>query len=260
MVTKNSRTQGKIVKSLVAGAFLLAPLAAWAAAPSSPTVQARAPAATAKDIDALLAKWNKPGMPGAAVAVIHNGKIVYKRGVGMADIEREVPITPTTPFHVASVSKQFTAFAIHLLAQDGKLSLDDDIRKHLPELHDFGKTITIRHLINHTSGLRDQWNLLAMAGWRLEDVITEDDIFRLIRRQRALNFEPGHEFAYSNTGYTLLALIVKRVSGQPLPAFAKERMFRPLGMVNTHFHDNYGTLVKGRALSYGRSTAGDFYE
>jgi CubicO group peptidase (beta-lactamase class C family) len=214
--------------------------------------------APSQQVDQLLSKWDKPGMPGAAVAVIQDGKVVYRRGVGMANIEHDSPIKPATRFHVASVSKQFTAFAIHLLAQDGKLSLDDDIRKYLPEMRDFGQPITINHLIHHTSGLRDQWNLLGMAGWRPQDLITEDDIFRMVQRQQSLNFAPGKEFAYSNTGYTLLAIIVKRVSGKALPAFAQERIFAPLGMTSTHFHDNYGTLVKGRAMSYHPAPSGGY--
>jgi CubicO group peptidase (beta-lactamase class C family) len=174
----------------------------------------------------------------------------------MADVERGSTNKPTTVFHIASVSKQFTAFAVHLLAQDGKLSLDDDIRKYLPELNDFGKTITIRHLLYHTSGLRDQWNLLTLAGWRLEDVITEQDILSLLWRQKELNFSPGDEFLYCNSGYTLLGVIVKRVSGESLPAFTKRRIFEPLGMHNTHFHDNYGVLVKDRASSYALQADG----
>ncbi len=203
-----------------------------------------------EQIDALFAHWNRKDIPGCAVGVIQDGKLVYRRGFGMADLEHDSPILPTTPFHVASMSKQFTAFAIHLLAQDGKLSLNDDIRKYLPELHDFGHTITISHLLHHTSGLRDQWGLLGLAGWRLDDVITEDDILGLLARQTALNFVPGKEELYSNTGYTLLGMIVKRVSGKPLPVFAQERIFAPLGMSHTQFHDTYGTLVQGRALSY----------
>ncbi len=211
-----------------------------------------------KKIDALFAAWNKPTSPGAALAVIKDGKIVRSAGYGMADIERAAPIQPSTPFHVASVSKQFTAFAIHLLAQDGKLGLDDDIRRHLPEMHDFGTPITIRQLIHHTSGLRDQWALLGLAGWRLDDVITEADVMRLVTAQKTLNFAPGTEHLYCNTGYTLLGVIVKRVSGKSLPAFAKERIFEPLGMKNTHFHDNYQALVNGRASSYQTGPGGGF--
>src|SRR5471030_689477 len=195
--------------------------------------QADAPAAAIEavppqqQVDALFAKWNKKDSPGCAVAVIEDGKLIYERGFGMADLEHDAPILPTTPFHVASMSKQFTAFAIHLLAHDGKLSLDDDIHKYLPELHNFGQAITIRHLLHHTSGLRDQWGLLGLAGWRRDDVITEDDIFGLLVRQTALNFAPGMEELYSNTGYTLLGMIVKRVSGEPLTVFAQKRIFGP---------------------------------
>jgi uncharacterized protein (TIGR03067 family) len=185
--------------------------------------------------DRLFAAWDKPGSPGGALAVVQDGKVVYRRGYGTANLEYGIPITPATIFEVASVSKQFTAFTVQLLAQEHRLSLDDDVRKYLPELHDFGKTITIRHLLHHTSGLRDQSNLLRLAGWRSEDVITEQDVFNLVWRQEELNFEPGAEYLYSNTGYTLLGLIVKRISGRSLNVFCQERMFQPLGMKNTHF-------------------------
>ena len=174
--------------------------------------------------DAIFAQWAKPGTAGCALGVLKDGKPLYVQGYGRADIEHSVPITAGTVFHIASLSKQFTAFAIDLLEQEGRLSLDDDIRKYLPELHDFNRTITIRDLLHHTSGLRDQWNLLAMAGWRLEDVITQEDVVNLIWRQRELNFHPNDEFLYSNTGYTLLGLIVQRVSGKPLREFTDERI------------------------------------
>jgi CubicO group peptidase (beta-lactamase class C family) len=211
-----------------------------------------------QDVDRLFAKWNKPDSPGAVIAIIKDGAIIYSRGYGMANLDYGMPNTPSTVFHLASVSKQFTAFAIYLSAQDGKLSLDDDIRKYLPELHDFGKRITIRHLLHHTSGLRDQWNLLALAGWRLEDVIRAEDVLDLIWRQKELNFDPGSAYLYSNTGYTLLGLIVERVSGKPLSEFAQERIFRPLGMAHTHFQNGYGTIVKDRAYSYERTGHGGY--
>lgn len=184
--------------------------------------------------------------------------MVLRKGYGMADVEHAAPNTPATEYHVASMSKQFTAFAIHLLEQDGKLSLNDDVRKYLPELPDYGKTITLRHLLQHTSGLRDQWNLLLMAGWRLEDVITDADVFNIIRSQHSLNFQPGQEHVYSNSGYTLLAMVVQRASGKSLPAFAKERIFDPLGMKHTFFHEQYGALVPGRALSYAPTSDGGY--
>jgi len=207
--------------------------------------------------DSLFAEWNKPGSPGAAVGVVHGGKLIYAKGFGEADIETGAPITPQTIFHVASLSKQFSAYAIVLLAQDGKLALDDDIRKYIPEVPDFGKTITIRHLIHHTSGLRDQWNLLAMAGWRLDDVITKEQIFNLLKRQQALNFEPGAEFSYCNTGYTLLAEVVARVGKQPFGEWMQQRLFKPLGMNNTLFYEDHERIVKGRAYSFYKAPQGD---
>jgi CubicO group peptidase (beta-lactamase class C family) len=209
-----------------------------------------------KKVDQLFATWDKTESPGAAIAVIKEGAVVYKRGYGSANLEYNVPITHQTVFHVASVSKQFTAFAIVLLANQGKLSLDDDIRKHLPEVPDFGKKITIRHLIHHTSGLRDQWTLLGMAGWRLDDVITKEHIMKMVRHQKELNFDPGAENLYSNTGYTLLAVIVERVSGQSFRDYTEANIFKPLGMTNTHFHDDHERIVKNRAYSYSSTGAG----
>ena len=137
------------------------------------------------------------------------------RGYGAANLEYDIPITPSSVFHVASISKQFTAMAVALLAADGGLSWDDDIRRYVPEVPDFGDQVTLCHLANHTSGLRDQWSLLRMAGWRWEeDVVKTRDVLDVLSRQRALNFPPGTEFLYSNTGYTLLAIVVERVSGQ----------------------------------------------
>jgi CubicO group peptidase (beta-lactamase class C family) len=201
-------------------------------------------------VDKVFADWDKPDSPGAALAVIKENAVIYKRGYGSAQLEYEIPITPSTVFHVASVSKQFTAFAITMLADLGKLSLDDDIRKHLPEVPDFGKKITIKHLLHHTSGLRDQWELLAVGGWRLDDVITKEHIMKMVRSQKELNFKPGSEHLYCNTGYTLLAEIVGRVSGLPFPQWTNENMFKPLGMTNTHFHDDHEMIVKNRAYSY----------
>lgn len=212
----------------------------------------------ANAVDQLFARWARPDSPGASIAVIQNGKMIYSRGYGAANLEYGVPNTPATVFHLASVSKQFTAFAIHLLAQDGKLSLDDDVRKYVPKLHDFGKSITIRQLLHHTSGVRDQWNLLALAGWRLDDEITDDDVARLLFQQTELNFAPGDQFLYSNSGYTLLAMVVKQVSGKTLPEFAKERIFDPLGMSHTHFQDKYGVVANDRAYSYGRQPGGKY--
>lgn len=207
-------------------------------------------------IDQIFAPWSKPATPGASVAVIQAGKVVYQKGYGAANLEYDIPITPDTIFHVASVSKQFTAMCIVLLEQDGKLTLDDDIHRYLPELPDYGHPITIRQLLQHTSGIRDQWQTLAIAGWRLDDVITQKQILRMLFRQRQLNFTPGARHLYSNAGFTLLAEIVARVSRKPFPQFADERIFRPLAMTRTHFHDDHQRIVPGRAYSYERSPQG----
>lgn len=209
-------------------------------------------------VDKLFARWDKKTTPGCAIGVIRDGKLIYEKAYGMADLEQGSPITTDTVFHIASISKQFTAFAILLLEKDGKLSLDDDIRKHLPELHDFGKPITIRQLLLHTSGLRDQWSLLTLAGWRMDDVITDDDIFRLACRQRELNFPPGDRHLYSNMGYTLAAIIVERVSGMPFRKFTWKRIFEPLGMTKTRFPSDHEEIIPGRARSYQTSGHGTY--
>jgi len=201
--------------------------------------------------DKVFAKWDSTYSPGCALAVMIQGQIVYKRGYGMADLDHDVPIRTDTVFHVASVSKQFTDAAVLLLAQDGKLSLDDEIHKYIPELPDFGVPITIRHLVHHTSGLRDQWNLLGLAGWRYSlDLITDDDVMEVMTRQKDLNFKPGEKHVYCNTGYTLLAQIVKRVSGQSFREFTTSRIFEPLGMKSTHFRDDHAEIVKHIAYGY----------
>lgn len=205
----------------------------------------------AAKIDAIFSEYDKPSSPGCAVAVYDGDSIAFKKAYGMANLDHDVRLTPSSIFHVASVSKQFTGTAILLLAQDGKLTIDDDIRKHLPELPDFGRPITIRQLANHTSGIRDQWDLLNLAGWRYSrDLITDDDVMELLTRQKDLNFPPGERHMYSNSGFTLLALIVSRVSGQSFREFTTERIFKPLGMKNTHFRDQFAEIVKNQAYGY----------
>lgn len=202
-------------------------------------------------IDAIFKEYSSRSSPGCTVAAYQDDRIVLRRAYGMANLDHDVPLTPGSVFHVASVSKQFTAAAILLLAQDGKLSIDEDVRKYMPELPEFGERITIRHLANHTSGLRDQWTLLGLAGWRYSrDLITDEDVLQLVARQTALNFKPGERHLYSNTGYTLMAVIVSRVSGKSFREFTSERIFRPLGMTNTHFRDNFGEIVKKQAYGY----------
>jgi CubicO group peptidase (beta-lactamase class C family) len=203
-----------------------------------------------RQVDLLFDTWHRPDSPGAAVLVMHQGEVVHARGYGMASLEHGVPIRPGTVFDIASVSKQFAGYAIALLEADGALDVDDDVRRHIPELPDFGRTITIRHLLHHTSGLRDWPGSLAMAGWDWEDVLSYEQILRMAYHQVDLNFDPGSEYAYSNTGYNLLAEVVARVSGQSFRAFCQERIFEPLGMRRTHFHDDHTEVVPGRAASY----------
>ena len=202
-----------------------------------------------KQIDQLFSNYNST-TPGVAVAVLKDGKIIFKKGYGTANLEYDIPVTTKTVFQIASVSKQFTAFSIYLLEKQGKISLEDDIRKYVLEVPDVGKTIRIKHLLAHTSGIKDQAALLTLAGWRMDDVTTTQHILRLISRQKELNFEPGSQYLYSNTGYTLLAEIIKRVSGGSFAEFTKKNIFVPLGMTDTQFYDDYERIVKNRADSY----------
>ena len=205
---------------------------------------------TIASIDKIFADYDDINKPGAAIAVVKNGQIIFKKGYGGANLEYDIPVDPATVFHIASVSKQFTVFAILLLEEQGKLSFDDDIRKHIPEVPDFGTTITLRHLAGHTSGMRDQWDLLAMAGWRMDDVITKDHIMTMVKHQKELNFQPGEEYLYCNTGFTLLAEVVARVSRVSFATFTKNKIFAPLNMKNTLFYDDHEKIVKNRAYSY----------
>lgn len=202
-------------------------------------------------LDSIFGDLDGTDRPGCAVSVTREGELVAARGYGMANLEYRVPIGPSSVFHVASVSKQFTAFAVELLVADGVVSWEDDIREYVPELSALDRRVTLDHLVHHTSGIRDQWELLIMAGWRWEaDVVRQADALDLLRRQRALNFEPGSDWLYSNSGYTLLAVVVERVTGKSLRAFAEERIFRPLGMDRTLFRDDHETVVPGRAYAY----------
>nr|WP_163502120.1 serine hydrolase domain-containing protein [Halomonas socia] len=211
----------------------------------------------AAHIDALFAEFDRDDSPGAAVAVYREGELAFSAGYGLADLEAGTPLTPRTPTHVASVSKQFTAFAIALLAREGKLDLDADIRDYLPWVPDFGTPIRVRHLIHHTSGLRDQWILFQLSGQEMGNRLRQQHIVNMVSRQRSLNFPPGSEHAYSNTGYTLLAEIVRAASGQSLREFTTQRIFEPLGMERTFFFDDVTEVVPGRANSYSRREDGD---
>jgi len=201
-------------------------------------------------VDRIFAEWDKPNSPGCALGVLQSGRFVYERGYGMANLDYDIPSSPRLVYYVGSDSKQFTAASIGLLVLEGKIALDDDIRKYIPEVPDYGTPITINHLVHHTSGIRDIYGLMSLAGLRIEDVFSDSEAVALIARQRELNFKPGDDYLYSNSGYFLLAQIVKRVTGKSLRVFADERIFQPLGMTHTHFHDDPGHIMKGRAMSY----------
>ena len=207
------------------------------------------------NVDKLFAQWDKPDSPGCALGVIRDGKLVYKRGYGLANLDHNIPLSSNSVFYIASTSKQFTAMSIALLARQGAVSLDDDIRKYVPELPANETPITIRNLIHHTSGVRDYLSLWPLAGIRYEDVHDDNDVVGLLSRQK-LNFKPGDEFLYSNSGYLLLGVIVKRASGKSLREFAEENIFKPLGMNDTRFHDDRRAVVKNRVAGYSPKPIG----
>ncbi|MFL6467229.1 MAG: serine hydrolase domain-containing protein, partial [Pyrinomonadaceae bacterium] len=200
------------------------------------------------------AKANSMPSPGCAAGVSLNGESIFEKAFGLAEMEHNVPNTAQTIFESGSVAKQFTATALVLLQQEGKLSIDDPVRKYIPELPDYGKPLTIRHMLNHTAGLRDWGSVMELTGaGRGDRVITQDIALDVISRQKALDFEPGAEYSYSNTGYNLAAIIVERVSKQKFADFIKERIFKPLGMNSSSIRDDYRRLVPGRAQGYSKS-------
>ena len=204
----------------------------------------------------MFAKWTS-STPGCAVGVATGGKPALAKGYGMADLEHDVKIAPDTIFEAGSVSKQFTAAAVLLLARDGKLSLDDQVSKYIPELPDHRAPLTIRHMLNHTSGLRDWGSVAGIAGWpRTTRAYTHAHVLDIVSRQRATNFTPGTHWSYSNTGFNLAAIIVSRVSNMPFAEFSRTRLFQPLGMTRTSWRDDYTRIVKGRAMAYTSKTDG----
>ena len=203
-----------------------------------------------KKIDYIFSKWDNNVGPGCVVGVVENDSLIYSKGYGLSNLEYGIANSPSTEYHVASISKQFTAFCILLLAQEGKLNLDDNVNKYLKWYPDLQHKITIRHLLNHTSGIRDQWQLLAIAGTRLDDVIKQDQIISVLSKQKALNSNPGDIYNYSNSGYTMLAEIIREVSDKTFRKFADSAIFKPLKMTNSYFYDDYTEIVKNRAYSY----------
>jgi CubicO group peptidase (beta-lactamase class C family) len=209
-------------------------------------------------VDALFEEWDRPDSPGAALGIVKDGRLIYARGYGMANLEYDIPITPQSVFRTGSVGKQFTAMCIAILAEAGKLSLDDDIRKHLPEMPVYERPITIRHLVHHTSGLRDYLVLQGLAGRVGDYYFTTEEGIELLSRQKGLNFLPGEKYLYSNSGYFLLGEIVARVSGSSLREFARKQIFEPLGMDHSHFHDDRYLVVRNRATGYAPTGDGAY--
>ncbi len=220
--------------------------------------QRQSPADTRKKVDAVFADVNKPDSPGCALGVMREGKLTYSRGYGLANLEHNIPITTRTVFDVGSVSKHLTAAAIVLLAQQGQLSLDDEVRKFVPELPDYGPKLTIRHLLHHTGGVRNYDTLMALAATDFSGRTGDREALDIIVRQKELNFPPGEDYLYSNSGYFLLSQVVKKAGGKTLRDFARENIFEPLGMNDTQYYDDTTRIVPRRATAYDPRRGGGF--
>lgn len=245
------KTWNKVCVALAAGLMIFSMLAV--------TTESRAQDKKTSAVDEVFSDLTKTGSPGCALGVYRDGKIVYAKGYGLANLEENVAITPQSVFDIGSTSKQFTAASILLLEKQGKLSVNDDIRKYLPEIPDYGQRITILQLLNHTSGLRDYLTLMELAGINIDGVTTDEDALQLIVRQKALNFAPGSDWLYSNTGFFLLSVIVKRASGKTLREFAAENIFTPLEMSHTQYRDDHTSLIANRAMAYDAKEKGGGY-
>ena len=201
-------------------------------------------------IDRIFTEWNKTDVPGCALGIIKEGKLIYAKGYGMANMEYDIPNSASSVFRIGSTSKQFTAASIVLLAEKDKLSLDDNLKSLFPDFPDYAKKITIRHLLNHTSGIRDYLQISYLKGLGDDDYYTDDNVMKWLINQTDLNFSPGEEYLYSNSGYWLLGQIVKKVAGINMAEFAMKEIFEPLEMNSTHFHNDHTQIVKNRASGY----------
>ena len=236
--------------------FVLSPLLFGACGNPQDPPAAATSATDVAEIDAVFAAWDAPGSPGCAIAVAQEGELVYSRGYGYANLDDNTPITPLTVFDVASVTKQFNAASLTMLALEGKLSLDDDVRRWLPELPAFDTPVTLRHMIYHTSGLRDYLNLFPLSGRDDYFPISHRQIREMMSRQSALNFEPGDDWSYSNTAYMLLAQVVERASGQSFGEFTHARIFKPLEMSGSRMYDNKREIIPHRSIGYNFAADG----
>ena len=204
-------------------------------------------------VDSIFADWDKQDVPGCALGIIKNGELIYARGYGTGDLEHDIAIDPSSVFYLGSVSKQFVTFCILLLEDQGKLNLDDEIQKFLPDFPEYEAPLTIRHFIHHTSGVRDYLTLMYLAGRNYLDHIEDDEVYELIKRQSSLNFSPGEQYLYSNSCYFMLAMIIEKAAGQSIKEFAAENIFKPLGMNHTIFYDDNTDLIKNRVFSYAKT-------
>ena len=213
---------------------------------------------TKNKIDELFTQWDNPKSPGGAMGIVRNDSLIYAKGFGMANLENNIPNTTETNFYMASVSKQFTGYCIVLLAKQGKVKLDEDIRIYLPWFPDYEYKITVRNLLNHTSGIRDDLDLATISGLNRFGMVTQLHALSLIKSQRSLNFTPGEQHQYSNSNFVLLAEIVETVSGQSFSSFADSAIFKPLGMNHTSFPEDYTKLISNRANSYSKINNSSF--
>ena len=217
--------------------------------------QSQAPKSETKtaEIDQLFQAWNQPNHPGGSIGVMKNGNLIYSKAFGLASLEYTIPNEPNTIYNIASVSKQFTSMGILLLEKEGKLSIDEDIRTYLPDLPDFEEKVTLRHCMHHTSGMRSLHALLGMAGWRDDDSRTNADLYRFMKQQKDLNFKPGAEYLYCNTGYMLMADIIERLTGEKFVDWMQKNVFDPLAMKDTYVEDQYNRVMPNNATSYSGS-------
>ena len=203
-----------------------------------------------KAIDSIFMEWNKPSVPGCALGIMKEGKLIYAKGYGMANLEYDIPNTASTVLRIGSTSKQFTAACIILLVEKGKLNLEDNLKSFFPEFPEYAKKITVKHLLNHSSGIRDYLQIAYLKGLTDDDFYVDDDVMKWLVNQSDLNFNPGEEFLYSNSGYWLLGQIVNEITGMNMADFTKKEIFEPLKMNNTHFHNDHTEIVKNRATGY----------
>ena len=241
---------------IIAGSVLVA----WLLFSDSSSAQAYPRTELTIQVDELFAEWDGETSPGGVVGIFMDGRIIYSKGYGVANLDYDIPITPQSVLRIGSISKQFVAMCIAILAEQGKLSFDDDIRTYLPEMPDYGNQITIRHLLHHTSGIREYLALVNLIGKPEGSVFgyTTRELVELLSRQQKLNFEPGSQFSYTNSGYFLLAEIVTRVSGMKASAFAQENIFEPLSMTQTRFYDDPNAIIRNQAFGYSPKRDGGY--